>query len=245
MPKTKKTPKPASASPARTPKKRIDASGKKALEEQIRSLIAECWETGGKLPTEKQMVERFGVSKTVLREMLFGFESIGLISPQQGSGWYVNTPNLSAQIIDTWSVFIKSKPALLLDILEIRTVLERSSLPKVIERLDTEQLQRLGAQVNTMLEKAEQGQPFAHEDRQFHKILFAHTGNVFMEQLLTFFWDVYDQSTISKVHGDLKKIALQHQEMLELLVRRDLERLTELSKELSADARYRILVSIT
>ena len=230
---------------ARAPRKRIDSLGKKLLEEQIRELISECLETGGKLPTEKQMVERFGVSKTVLREVLYGFESVGLITAHQGSGWYVDTPNLCAHFIDTWSIFIKSKPSLLLDILEIRRVLEQSSLPKVIERLDTEQLQQLGMQVNAMQEKAERGESFAHEDRQFHKILFENSGNIFIEQLLTFFWDVYDQSTISKAHDDLKKIALQHQEMLELLVRRDLQRLTELSKELSADARYRILVAIT
>ena len=45
---------------------------------------------GSKLPTEREMCESFGVSRTALREALRRLSARGLISIQKGSGMYVS-----------------------------------------------------------------------------------------------------------------------------------------------------------
>ena len=225
--------------------KKAAVNSHKQTEYKLLELIAKCLVTEEKLPTEKQMTQDLCVSRTILRETLHSFEAMGLITSVQGSGWYAKMPDFSSQIVEAWSVFIRVKPSLLLDLLEIRHILELNSLQKAVDRITADQLQTMSVQVSSMMEKAKQGQSFVQEDREFHKILFASTENVFLEQLLIAFWDIFEKSSFNKPHEDLVQVALEHQKELEAIVRRDLNTLTELSEELAADARYRLLMDIS
>lgn len=214
------------------------------LEEKIIELISERLDSGGKLPTEKQMVEEFGVSRPALREVLSIFEASGVITTLQGSGRYVKMPNVSAQLADTWAILIRAKPQILTELLEIRAILEISALAKVVERVTVSQLQELGQQVAAMKDKASRNEDFVAEDRQFHRILFDATGNELLEQLMSAFWDLYAKSSVEPQHDDLAEVAEHHRKMLDALTKRDLGLLTQLMKEQFADARYRIVVSL-
>jgi len=215
-----------------------------SLKEMIIGLIIEHLDTEEKLPPEKELMRRFGVSRTTLREALSAFESNGIIVSRQGSGRYVQIPNISKQIVDTWSIVIQSKPSMLLELLEIRSILEINSLPKAMERINTDQLQYLGLQVEIMKSKAAKGEPFVKEDRQFHKTLFTSTNNIFLEQLLTTFWDLFEESEINKKHNDLMEVAFQHEKMLEAFAKQDLPLLSQLFQEQFSDARYQIMKSL-
>lgn len=216
----------------------------KKLEEKIIELISERLDTGGKLPTEKQMVEEFGVSRPALREVLSIFEASGIITTLQGSGRYVQMPDVSAQLADTWSILIRAKPHILTELLEIRGILEISALSKAVERVTISQLQELGQQVTAMKEKAARGEEFVNEDRKFHRILFETTGNILLEQLMSAFWDLYAKSAVEPRHSDLIEVAEHHFKILDSLTKRDLGLLTKLMKEQFADARYRIVISL-
>ncbi len=215
----------------------------KKLEEKIIDLISERLDSGGKLPTEKQMVEEFGVSRPALREVLSIFEASGVITTLQGSGRYVKMPDVSAQLADTWSILIRAKPHMLAELLEIRAILEISTLAKAIERVTVEQLRELRVMVGQMKNKAAKDQIFVDEDRQFHRILYDSTGNALLEQLLGAFWDLYNNSAVDPQHPDLMWVAEQHERMLDALTKRDLPLLTKLMKEQFSDARYRIVTA--
>lgn len=217
---------------------------KKTLKEQIAELIVKHLQTDEKLPPEKDLMDMFGVSRTALREALSSYESSGIIVSKQGSGRYVQIPDVSKQIVDTWSIILHTKPSLLLELLEIRSILEINSLPKAMERISTDQLQYLGMQVALMKEKASRGEPFIENDRLFHKTLFESTNNIFLEQLLTTFWDLFESSDINKQHEDLIMVALQHEKMLKAFAKQDLPLLTELFQEQFNDARYRIMIAL-
>ena len=166
------------------------------LNEKLCELILKSVETGEKLPTEKEMMDTLGVSRAVLRDALSVYETSGVIVSRQGSGRYAQMPNIGSQIINIWSIFIRSNPSLLLELLEIRSILETYSLPKVINKITIEQLQALNVQVNEMKRKVTLGQTFEKNDREFHRILFSSTENSLLEQLLSAFWDLYDLSLI-------------------------------------------------
>lgn len=215
-----------------------------SLNQQLSRLILDSVKTGEKLPTEKEMTDKFGVSRATLREALNVYETCGIIVSKQGSGRYAQMPNIGSQIINIWSMFIRENPKLLLELLEIRSILETYTLPKVINKISIEQLQALNFQVNEMNRKVSAGKTFEKNDREFHRILFSCTENKLLEQLLTAFWDLYDDCNISSFRDDLHTLASQHQEILNAIMRKDLDLATQLMKEQFEDAQYQIMVAL-
>lgn len=80
---------------------------------------------GSKLPTEREMCESFGVSRTALREALRRLSARGLISIQKGSGMYVSEINIE-DAIDTLNLYydLKFDKNLLSQIIEVRSIFE-------------------------------------------------------------------------------------------------------------------------
>jgi len=219
-------------------------TGGQSLQERVASIVTRCLRTGEKLPTERQMVHDLGVSRTILREALSVFEANGMITSQQGSGRYVQIPNIGMSIFNTWSIVIRANPSMLLNFFEIRCLLEIHSLPQAVERANVNQIREMHNQVQVMLEKAKGKEAFVKEDREFHRILFESTGNILLEQLLNAFWDLFDAFVVEPAHADLESAAIQHQLMLNAFTRKDVPLLADLMRDQCADARLRIMNAI-
>lgn len=216
----------------------------KTLKEKVGVLIAERMEIDQKLPTEKEMMTQFNVSRSSLREVLSIYESNGIISTVQGSGRYINPPNFSAPLMDTWSILIEAKPTLLLNLLEIRSMLEINSLETAMRYIDIKQLQLLQVEVNAMKEKSAAGKTFASNDREFHRILFSSTKNILLEQLLTAFWDLYALAKVENYHEELPQLAQQHGDILTAFTQEDIDMATNLMKQQFDDAKQQIKISL-
>lgn len=214
------------------------------VESKIAALIADRLVSGSKLPTEKEMAKEFGVSRTVLREVLSVFEASGILKSLQGSGRYAQMPELGAHFTDTWSILIRANPYRMLELVEIRGILEISSLPRALERITVTQLQAMGRLVGIMKEKAEREEGFEEEDRAFHRILYESTGNLLLEQLLTAFNRLYVASRIDFKHSEMPLVAVQHEQILQAVIQRDLPLLTKLMSEQFVEVRGRMLVSL-
>ena len=80
---------------------------------------------GSKLPTEREMCESFGVSRTALREALRRLSARGLITIQKGSGMYVSEIQIE-DAIDTLNLYydLKFDKNLLAHIIEVRSIFE-------------------------------------------------------------------------------------------------------------------------
>lgn len=215
-----------------------------ALKSQIEQLITHCMDTGEKLPTEKEMMAQFHVSRTILREVLSRYEASGIIVTRQGSGRYVQMPNIGNHIKETWAFLLHINPRQLLELLDIRRLLEIHSLPDAMQAMTFDQLEKLKVQVDQMKTCARQGKTFAKHDREFHHILFSSTNNELLAQLLSAFWDLYASANMEIYHENLEFQANQHGDILTALVRKDLEQATKLLEEQFTDARYEILVAL-
>lgn len=80
---------------------------------------------GSKLPTEREMCEAFGVSRTALREALRRLSARGLISIQKGSGMYVSEIKIQ-DAINSLNLYydLKFDNNLLTQIIEVRRLFE-------------------------------------------------------------------------------------------------------------------------
>lgn len=212
------------------------------LDEKIMRLIAERVEDGGKLPSEERMSKDFGVSRTLLRETLSRFEANGFIQARRGSGRRATMPDFGGHFRDTWSLIIRINPYMMLDLLDIRMLLETSTLPAAIERFTGKQIGAMGKLVGIMKLKAAGNQPFVEEDQMYHRILYENAGNPLLKQLLIAFSSLYDKSNVELPSPDHVLVAEQHEQLLEALIRRDLPMATAKLREQLTDVRGRIMV---
>jgi len=72
------------------------------LEEKIRSNV---WQPGQKLPSEKELCEHFGVSRTVVRQALDELASRNLIVTNKGRGSFVEPQKNALQLMQTLTGF--------------------------------------------------------------------------------------------------------------------------------------------
>ena len=215
------------------------------LDEKLLDIIVEKLNSKDmKLPPEDQMTQYLGISRTALREKLRGFEAHGFIQTRQGSGRFVKMPSLSAQISSTWAVVLRADPVKLLELLDVRILLEINTLPNAVERITNVQLQQLARFVARMNFLAKRGEPFVDEDRGFHVTLFSCTGNKFLEQLLTAFWDLYEMSITDFHHEDLALVAESHERIMAAVAHRDAETAKDLLMQQFLDSRYRITMDL-
>lgn len=80
---------------------------------------------GEKLPTEKELCEQFGVSRTALREALQKLSARGLIRIRKGSGIYVNNYEPD-NVIKPMSLFLELNLSkdYIMQVMEVRKMLE-------------------------------------------------------------------------------------------------------------------------
>src|SRR5690625_3501443 len=210
----------------------------------IIDLIIECLSTGKPLPTEKELTQRLGISRSRLRELLIEFESNGIIVTTQGRGREVRFPDVSNSILGGWNILLRARPKSLLELLDVRYILERGFLPSVIESLKLEDLQMMRDLVNRMEAKAKKNQIFNEEDQMFHRILFSRTENMVLDQLLKAFWDLFERTSELHKSENLMKGAQIHKQLYEAILIQDFDEAEKLLEVQFKDIRRRIILMI-
>ncbi|MCC6803467.1 MAG: FadR family transcriptional regulator [Anaerolineae bacterium] len=112
--------------------------------EQVRALIEQgTLKPGDKLPSERQLVQQFGVSRTSLREALRILEALGLIQVQPGLGAFVVEPNVGKNLQSQWMAWLVKNVAAVSNLLEVREALEPKAAALAAERITGGELQIL------------------------------------------------------------------------------------------------------
>ena len=130
---------------------------------------------GDKLPTEQQLSQEHGVSRTVVREAIATLRADRLIEAKQGSGAYVlPRPSPSAQQIwsdqsDTISTIIET--------LELRAAVEIEAAGLAAERCSPAQEARILERFRDLGDALEDHQASRDADYQFHIAIAEATNN--------------------------------------------------------------------
>ncbi|RHP48995.1 FCD domain-containing protein [Clostridium sp. AF32-12BH] len=131
-----------------------------------------------KIPTERALSEKLGVSRNSAREALHVLEMMGLIECIQGSGNYIrcNTKEYMTRLMSLTMVLQHIDRT---EVFEIRCGFEQTALAAAMEDAKPEELERM----HEVLEKMDQpmsAQDSAALDIQFHKILMEMSHNELM-----------------------------------------------------------------
>jgi DNA-binding FadR family transcriptional regulator len=157
-----------------------------AIVEQIRTLIrGEQLRPGDRLPSERDLGERMGVSRVTVREALRVLEAGGLVEIKVGArgGAFVTSPS-SAKIGADLADLITLSPLTATDVTEARQVFELSIIPLVVARAteqDIAELREMVKQHQAALRGGEYSMPMS---AAFHVRLAASTHNAAIEMLV-------------------------------------------------------------
>lgn len=138
---------------------------------------------GSKLPTEREMCESFGVSRTALREALRRLSARGLIRIQKGSGMYVNELNIE-DAINTLNLYydLKFDRNLLSQFIEVRRLFEPEIARLAAKNRGEEDILELEQNVKDFEEcDPDNTQKEADIDNRFHLGIARSTANPIMQ----------------------------------------------------------------
>ena len=137
---------------------------------QIKTLIRNgTLKVGDQLPPERELTTQLNVSRTSIREALRALEMAGYIESRVGvsGGTFVKEVSVE-QIIEPFAMALYQHKDFVLDILEVRRILEVEIAAIAAERRTEEDLRRIGESLATMDGDIQRGGIGLDGDSDFH-----------------------------------------------------------------------------
>ena len=188
---------------------------------QIQRLIEqEPFEPGSRLPTERELSERFSVSRATIRQAMVHLQALGLVRVKSGSGTYV----LNQDIED--SMALPNMTAL--ELTQARSMLESESASIAAVHITDEELNKLDECIQIMNHALPGKEKIADDaDRDFHLIIARASRNTAIAYTVQMFWRMRNEiDAVRRVYEavctqDTGPRGKEHSDILDALRKRD------------------------
>jgi GntR family transcriptional repressor for pyruvate dehydrogenase complex len=191
---------------------------------------------GSKLPTEREMCESFGVSRTALREALRRLSARGLIRIQKGSGMYVAELNIE-DAINTLNLYydLKFDRNLLSQFIEVRRLFEPEISRLAAKNRSEEDITELERSV-IEFEKCDPDntQKEADIDNKFHLTIAKSTANPIMQITMEPIYSLLPRMRnyiYANIEGEKENTLKYHKKLLVAIKERNEEEAYQIMKE--------------
>lgn len=182
---------------------------------KIAALIASTGlKSGDRLPTEQELGERLGVSRTVVREAVKALAATGQVYTRKGSGMYVaNKPSPFTMV--ALDPIMPVDPAQVISLYEFRLTLEVSTARLAAERSTPREMRVLceALAFNKLGADTEQRQQFREGDIALHQGIAEASHNPFLAATVTSITRVQDwvfEIAAGRTHASLQTVVEQH-----------------------------------
>ncbi len=155
------------------------------IAEQLRALIGSGeYQTGARLPAERDIAKELGVSRPSVREALIALEVEGWVEIRTGSGIYVldrPAPGKSMAAPTTeWGP---------LELIRARRVVEGEIASMVATQAKRRDFAAMDLAIQSMQKDADRGVVPLEGDRAFHSAIVQACGNTVLMETVQSFWD--------------------------------------------------------
>ncbi len=190
----------------------------KTVVDQIITLIDKGeFPIGGRLPPERELAERFEVSRPTIREAVIALETLGRVIVKPGSGVYAREVEFNAKELSSISAF---------ELTEARALFEGEAAALAATMISEHELEQIQQTLSAMKGEPSNLEITAEEaDKEFHLIIAQATRNKSVLSVIKHLWHIRDN--IPKVKHvyqsvcdiDAEQRVLEHQEIYDALVK--------------------------
>ena len=151
---------------------------------KIRDMIVSGrWRPGERLPREADLAVQLGLSRSSLREAVRALSLVRVLEVRQGDGTYVSSLEPDLLLETTAFVTHLLQDHTVLELFEVRRLLEPAAAALAAVRMDDEGRRRLRAELDRM-RAAEGVEELVDADMAFHAVIAAAAGNAVLRSLL-------------------------------------------------------------
>jgi GntR family transcriptional repressor for pyruvate dehydrogenase complex len=201
-----------------------DTLASEAAEQIIQKIESGEFKTGDKLPSERDLALSLGVSRTTVREAIKSLSTIGYIETKHGGGNFISDLSLK-NVINPLSRSLKTDKKLLLELIDVRKLLESETARLAAQNLDNIGKAGIDNAINEMALEIRKGELGLNGDRAFHLAVAKAAKNDALSIILEMCNDLLDSSREAtlRVPGQGKKSLNDHMYIAEAIFARDSE----------------------
>ncbi len=142
----------------------------------LETILSRRLEVGDRLPSERELGEQFGVSRTVVREAVRALVAKGLIEVRSGSGLRVAAVDAAA-VSESMSLYLRGSTLDFEKVHEVRALFEVHIAGVAAERATEEDVTRLREVHERMRAEGDDVEAAARDDLEFHRVIARATQN--------------------------------------------------------------------
>ena len=193
---------------------------------------------GDPLPSERQLMDTFGVIRSSLREAFRVMELLGLIESIPGKGRFVRHPRTISEDRST----IQLEDSAILELMEARRILDPAIAGESAMRATPSDLTRILRVITATEKTLSSPEERAHADFDFHLLLAEATHNFVFINLTRMNFDLIlaTHERIYNLLDDKDAFLNEHKEMYEAILDHNVERAREAASQ-HIDRIYRTL----
>lgn len=166
-----------------------------ATVEEIKDYIREHGlRPGDPLPTELELCEELGVSRSSVREAMRTLSSLDIVEVRHGHGSFVGGMSMSplvSGLVFRGSLNRDGTFRTLREVVQVRIALDMGVAEELVATYRGTTNEDLRELVDRMRRRSEAGETFVEEDGEFHHALLSQLDNTIVRQLVGAFWEVH------------------------------------------------------
>jgi GntR family transcriptional repressor for pyruvate dehydrogenase complex len=195
----------------------------KVADMMLETILSDRLSVGDRLPSERELGEQFGVSRTVVREAVRALVTKGVIDVRSGSGLRVAAVDANA-VSESMTLFLRGGTLDFEKVHEVRTVLEVHLAGLAAERATDDDVAQLREIHERMQREVSDVEAAARDDLEFHRAIARATHNelflLLMDSIGSSLIDIRRENLGS---GSAPMTLSQHEAILELIAAHDPE----------------------
>jgi len=192
---------------------------------QVKAMIAEGrLRSGDRLPPERDLAEKFLVSRTSVREALRALESLGLIEIRPGEGTFVREVSIDA-LVEPLALVMVSQREAIGELFEARRLLEPAIAALAAERATPDEVQEMTRILEEQAKEVAGGKTGFAQDAAFHAAIGVAARNRAITRVAQSLMDLLAQSREESIGtpGRPTRSHEDHRRILAAIKRRDRE----------------------
>ena len=199
------------------------------LTELGQRIVGGAYDHVGVLPSEMSLGEDFGVSRTVLREVMRVLSEKGLVESRPKIGARI-LPRGDWDLLDedvlNWHVVLGNMSCIARDLVEARSAIEPEAAAYAAERRSEQELKWLSGAFDEMVKSVEEADIYVRADLRFHEVILEASKNELFKQMAHAIRAALATSRLITVRrpGSSKQSLGAHRDILEAISMRQPQR---------------------